>query len=312
MSHLLTTSRKWFSIIIALGSIGVLMIIVVGMVQVFLTEMKLSRYQYDSIISTEQAEWAFEYAMLKVANHRDGFQDSLTDSDPDQTLFHGSTPRTEKNTIHYTIEAQSKHYEKTLTPDEYLIFPLFVWVGKTPALSSHSENPESHTETKNTQWLKVAVTSWDASGLSWSIVGMSGGTNVSLVGSGIIDDTKQGTMRLMAEECFDNEGNKIADCTNSVVFERLPYFYDKRGTVKDFFTKGWDFSDTTLSEPYFLVYNSSSAPLSIDITSDTPFALPNLIVTTEAQKWKSVQRVRFESDKSRYYDALKYSVYDKQ
>lgn len=56
MTNLLLSSRKGFSILIALGSTGVLMIIVIGMIQVFLTEMKLSRYQYDYIVASEQVE----------------------------------------------------------------------------------------------------------------------------------------------------------------------------------------------------------------------------------------------------------------
>jgi hypothetical protein len=95
-------------------------------VQIFLGELKLSRYQYDSIIATEQAEGAFEYAMLKVANHRDGFEDQMTVTDLDQAIFAGSTPRTINNTITYTLHAQTGAYSETLAPGDYLIFPLFV------------------------------------------------------------------------------------------------------------------------------------------------------------------------------------------
>jgi hypothetical protein len=63
--------------------------------------------------------------MLKVGNHRDGFQDELTESDIDQVLFSGSSDRTKNNKISYKIFAQTGTYTKTILPGEYLIFPLF-------------------------------------------------------------------------------------------------------------------------------------------------------------------------------------------
>ncbi len=57
--------------------------------------MKLSRLEYDNIFTYSQAEGAFEYAMLKVKNHQDGFQDSMNSSDPDGKIFTGSTARTQ-------------------------------------------------------------------------------------------------------------------------------------------------------------------------------------------------------------------------
>jgi hypothetical protein len=33
-------------------------------------------------------------------------------------------------------------------------------------------------------------------------------------------------------------------------------------------------------------------------------------VTTEARKWDALQSIRFTEDKSKYYDALKYGVYN--
>lgn len=80
-------SHRGFSIIMALGSIGVLMIIVVGMASVFLIDMRLSRLQYDAILSSTQAEGAFEYAMLKIRNHANGFADEMRPSSPDAQIF---------------------------------------------------------------------------------------------------------------------------------------------------------------------------------------------------------------------------------
>lgn len=81
------------------------MIIVVGMASVFLSEMRLSRLQYDSILSSTQAEGVFEYAMLKIKNHRDGFADTMTSTSPDALLFSGASARTDKVSVSYTIRS---------------------------------------------------------------------------------------------------------------------------------------------------------------------------------------------------------------
>ncbi len=62
----------------AIGIIAILMILVSGLAMTYLREMKLSRLSYDEVIASANAEGVFEYAMLKVRNHRDGFQDSMT------------------------------------------------------------------------------------------------------------------------------------------------------------------------------------------------------------------------------------------
>ena len=90
----LTSDKKGFSILIALGTTGVLLILVIGLATLYINEMKLSRLQYDNIFTYSQAEGAFEYAMLKVKNHQSGFQDSLNSTDPDGQMFPGNTDRT--------------------------------------------------------------------------------------------------------------------------------------------------------------------------------------------------------------------------
>ena len=50
------SSRSGFSILVALGTIGILLIIVIGVATLYVGEMRLSRAQYDSIYSYAQAE----------------------------------------------------------------------------------------------------------------------------------------------------------------------------------------------------------------------------------------------------------------
>lgn len=73
----------------ALGITAVLMIVVSGLAAMYMREFKLSRLSYDEIISSASAEGMFEYGMLKIKNHADGFQDSVDSSigDLDTEMF---------------------------------------------------------------------------------------------------------------------------------------------------------------------------------------------------------------------------------
>lgn len=86
-----------------------------SLASIYLNEMKLSRIQYDTIFAYAQADGAFEYAMLKIRNHPDGFQDAMSSVDADSALFSGSTMRTMNTKIQYTIGSQSRDQIFTLS-----------------------------------------------------------------------------------------------------------------------------------------------------------------------------------------------------
>jgi hypothetical protein len=123
-------------------------------------------------------------------------------------------------------------------------------------------------------------------------------------------------------ECFDNAGQRVAlvdhACPPGLIAawgEALQYFYDSNGSVEDFIkVYGVWVNASQVRDPYFLVFNKGANPITLSITSNatTPFALPELTILVEAKKGKAVQTIRFHSDKSKYYDGLKYSLYDTQ
>lgn len=65
-----------------------------------------------------------------------------------------------------------------------------------------------------------------------------------------------------------------------------------------------------MSDPYIMVFNNTPESQDVEIRASKPFALPTLSVRAEAQKSDSVQVFEFTEDKSKYYDALKYGVYN--
>lgn len=130
--------------------------------------------------------------MLKVRNHREGFEDSMKSDDIDTAIFSGSSDRTKNTKTTYTIEAQTGSHIFTVEPDEHLILPLFVGNGDTLVPGS-SKDPSFNSGIIKTSNLKLETS---GSNISWSIVAMSGSENVSLAGSGNISGNEVGTMRL--------------------------------------------------------------------------------------------------------------------
>ena len=76
-----------FSILMAIGTIAVLMILVTSLALTYMRETKLSRYSYNDVLTQAASEGTFEYAMLKVGNHRSGFEDSTMSGDLDGNLL---------------------------------------------------------------------------------------------------------------------------------------------------------------------------------------------------------------------------------
>lgn len=316
------TSRHGFSVLMALWSTGVLLIIVIGLANIFLSEMRLSRLQYDSILSATQAEWAFEYAMLKVKNHRDGFSDKMDGSSPDALIFSGASPRTDKVKVTYTIEAQSTDIVFSGGTNNYTIFPLFT--GKCQAYIDpmKSCDPSAYSGNIQVENILELSTTWNPNDLSWSIVGMSGSENVSITWIGVINGSEIGAMRLQGKSCYNSSWdekpvaipmNADGSCPNpyneSVGGQTLEYFYDLTGSTSQFLGAVWKFSSTPVSDPYILIF-SSWGIADITLKTDKAFTLPELKVTTEARKGNALQSIRFTEDKGKYYDALKYGIYN--
>lgn len=62
------------------------------------------------------------------------------------------------------------------------------------------------------------------------------------------------------------------------------------------------------SEPYLILYNQEGKK-AVSIESTKPFSLPQYTITATARKGDASQVFRFQEDKSRYYDSLKYGYY---
>lgn len=286
----------------ALGTISVLLIIVTWVANIFINEMKLSRTLYDDTVANLSAEWVFEYAMLKVRNHREGFSDSLVASDPDGEMFRLETERSKSLITGYRLETTSHDKTFTLPQNEHLILPLFSSSEWLIAGSNTSKKPEYNQGVAKVKEFSITGNA----GMNWTIIAQSGSESIGLNGIGEIQTTSLGTLRQRARDCYDINGNKLLNCSGDYA-EALDYFYDTDMWVADFLAR------TNITDPYLMIYNpSSSQDIRIKSHVDTPFALPQITLEATAQKNDSLQVYRFQEDKSRYFETLKYGIYNNE
>lgn len=292
--------KSWFSILMALGTIGVLLIIVIGVATLFINEMRLSRISYDEVVASASAEWAFEYGMLKIRNHREGFEDEMIPSDPDGVLLSLASDRSKNMKTSYTIKNASSNATFSVEWNKHLIIPLFASDEWLISWAAKSKKALINPSMSKVQWLQVSGLGL----LTWTIVAMSWSESIWLTWTGDISSSTQWNIRERAADCYDINGIKLANCLWSYA-EMLDYFYDTQKSV-------WTFlSSSFISNPYLMIYNpSGSKTIRIQSNTSTPFALPEMTIEASAQKNKSLQVFRFSEDKSRYYDALKYWIYN--
>ena len=299
----------------AIGTIGVLLILVTSLAISYIRESRLSRYSYDEVIASTAAEGEFEYAMLKVRNHRDGFQDATYSGELDGNILDLSTPRSAGLHTQYNIVASSTGQTFSISGWQHLIVPLFAATGSLLPLSIQSKNPEYETGVQNVSGLNISDISW----LSWTITAMSGSESVAITGVGNIGPASQGSIRVKRIQCYSKIDGSTKSCSDLVDWdEELLYTYDNLGNLSDFLKSDGTLDFGTppnqvkmkITDPYFILYNSTTSVISPKFVSSIPFSLPTLTLTSTATKWESSQVFQFVEDKSRYYDALKYGVYN--
>lgn len=237
--------HRGFSILMALGIIAVLMIMVTGVAVMYMREFKLSRLSYDEIISNASAEWAFEYAMLKIKNHADGFQDSMTgwtaaDSDVDWSMFTLVTPRSEGMNIHYEIQANtwsSTPVNFDLKSWQHLILPLFIDKGKEISAWKKSKKPEENTsDLSPTEGIDVWINGSNNNNVYWTISAINKNTNenIGLQGKWSFNASTNWTTEIIYNEyyCTTAINTPAHSCSKNEYDNILEDFWDPPTNTK--------------------------------------------------------------------------------
>ena len=333
--------HQWFSVLMALGITTVLMIMVTGLSMIYVREMKISRLSYDEILTQSAAEWMFEYGMLKIKNHADGFADEVIagsgeNADFDGKMFALSTPRSKGMQMDYKIEAQSTSGSFQIAPNGVLTIPLGVW--SSDDISGKSKDPQKSERIDVTQWLNVSGISNE---VTWTIAatakfqedGKGIDIPVALAGTGAFNPETLGVLTMKRFVCYIQQGDESykskeqdTPCDTTDKEKEAPgqemYFYTTTWKVsdfvKDFIKEGKkDFgsgngklTNVEFKNFYLILKNNSTETKTAEIKSETPFALPQYKITATAQKWDAKQVFEFWEDKSEVYAFLNYGYYE--
>jgi hypothetical protein len=134
-----------------------------------MAEGRINRSLFDGFASYAGAEAGMEYALLKIKNHREGFEDALSPETPEGRPFGISGARA--TSVGYSISAFSRSHQGTIGPGEIEIVALFFDKGTpffsnaTPSLPYKNPNPGSSNLEKTADFILTAD-----SDFSWNVL----------------------------------------------------------------------------------------------------------------------------------------------
>lgn len=283
----LRRSRSGFSSVLAILLTAFLVALSAGILFLFVAESRISRSLVDGFSAYAGAEGAMEYALLKVKNHREGFQDAMRRSSSDGMLFAAADRRGSQ--MGYVLDTFAKAYSGSVAPGEMDIVPLFFDRGRTldTVDGLPFKDPRTGTtdveETADFQLSGDLPFGWnlvgsDADGNTFGIVGT--GSSSSSVGNSAAASVKNGTMRSV------DANDDTVDATKGIASFLSDY-----------------------AEIYLVVTNPGSTELAYRIESSNGFSKPVVTVSAVGKAGNAISNLQFKENRSRQFDALRYSLF---
>ncbi|EKE26321.1 MAG: hypothetical protein ACD_4C00337G0009 [uncultured bacterium (gcode 4)] len=287
MKSNIKNNKSWFSVIIAMLITAFLIVLSSGILFIVLQETKNSRIVYNTISSYAWAEWALEYALLKAKNHKEGFSDSIKESDNESKLIiagSGNVRYAKDALINYEMNTSWKKYSWEIWSGAYEIIPLFFdsWT----LMQVNSKNPnEGNSLLKKATEFKFS-SSWS---LIWNI---------------IWNNSDWETFWIVWSWSNINE---------SWIWELKETYYNSD-------TNAWDFKIENVwigdfledyDTNYLILFNYSANPIKYSIESNDWFSFPQISIIGTARIGDYKQNINFSQNKSEIFELLKYSFFNK-
>ena len=280
--------KSGFSSVLAILLTAFLVALSAGILFLFVAESRISRSLVDGFSAYAGAEGAMEYALLKVKNHREGFQDAMRRSSDDGMLFAAVSRRGSE--MGYVLDAFANGYSGTVAPGEMDIVPLFFDRGRTLSTVDGLpfKDPRSATsdieKTSDFQLSGDLPFGWnligsDASGNTFGIVGT--GSSSASVGNSATATVTNGTMRRV------DSNDDTVDASQGI------------GTFL-----------STYSDVYLVITNPGSTELAYRLQSSNGFSKPVVTLSAVGKAGNSISNLQFKENRSRQFDALRYSLFN--
>ncbi|MDP2103524.1 MAG: hypothetical protein Q8K26_01220, partial [Candidatus Gracilibacteria bacterium] len=178
------SNTSGFSTILAILMTAFLTILSAGILRIFLVESSINHFLFDGVASYMGAEGSLEYALLKGANHREGFSDAITPDDQESEILRLSDELTNRQVrVSYTMDTFATAYSGALEQGSFEIIPLFFDKGQLIQGSAKNPNKDTSDIIKTTNFL-VTIPDGD---LVWNIIANdSNGATYGIVGTGSV------------------------------------------------------------------------------------------------------------------------------
>ncbi|EKD66262.1 MAG: hypothetical protein ACD_49C00056G0017 [uncultured bacterium (gcode 4)] len=282
-------NKKWFSTIIAMLLTAFLIILSAWILFLVLQESKITRTVLNTVSTYAGAEWSLEYALLKIKNHEDWFSDSVNNDDFDSNFLANNTVAAKNQIIWYDIYNSSSTYTWYIKSSWFEIIPLFY--DKWSLIQTNSKNPNPNTsDISKTLNFKFNSDTW----ITWNIIWNNASWDTFwIVGSG----SSFGTGYTVSSSIWLFKKTYENTSTDAIDFklENIDI---------------WTFL-ATYSNNYLIIYNHNLSDVSYTMESSNWFSLPNLEIISYSNIWDFKQNIKFTENKSKYFDILKYSLFNK-
>lgn len=191
-----------------------------------------------------------------------------------------------KTVISSVLRASGKSYTGTIAPGGFEVIPLFHDAGSRIQDSAKNPNTDSSLVTKTSSF--VVTQNGD---MNWNIIGNdTNGKTYGIAGIGSLMKSFGNTPSANIQEGFEKRMDT------------------------DIMTAGMENIATFLTSHennYLILSNTSGNPVEYHISSPEEFSLPVRSIATSGTVGKSKQNIDFSENRSRLFDMLKYSVFNK-
>lgn len=299
MKH--NNNPQWFTLLLILWIVWFLLILLTGIYKVVLFELGDTKDMSHFMKSRTASESWWEIAMLKLKEKRFGYHGAESYDTEWESIMLSQEPldpaKFNKNRdVYFGYEIDSKaskgddgeyRYEGNIAPGEFHIVPLFyiedTWIWRTA-------NPDLNIPLE----LDETTPNWAPENLVWNIIGVIGwlsgqwefrawSTNANLK---MLNDTPD-----HVSGAQNNQG-----------------FVIENVWIEDFLRNMWEESD----DEYLTLFNVGDVAMKYILTTGDgeSFTKPITTVYTSAKIGDIKQNIQLEIDNSKYFDVLKYSIYD--
>ncbi len=305
-NQILMNINKWFSTIIVILIVSFLVILSSWILNIILQESKNTRLVFNMISTYAWAEWALEYALLKLKNHKNWFEDSVKyNTDYDSKLLFKDTSNfifNKDQIIEYEIDNFATDYTWSINPWSFEIISLFF--DSWSLIQVNSKNPNLNTSTSNIIKTNSFKFTWKKSWwietvFTWNIIWNDVNWNTFWI-----------VWTWQTNESFWTWYTDIIKSLWSKKYTETDTDFTNAQQIN--FEKWidiWKFLNT-YNNNYLIIYNSSPDKLDYNITSNEWFSLSKTSIITSSKIWNFKQNIQFTQDKSQIFEMLKYSLFN--